>query len=105
MRWFKRYAVCKECGVYFEPMKGITIRRDLCFTHRQQVMERDYRKETVMKWAEANWERLEEMCEQERMAANQSGYAALSGLAQSGNGQFDKNLAWQGMNQMMSRRG
>ena len=59
MRWFKRYSVCKECGVHFEPVTGYEERcGDLCRTHREPVMRADHKRDAVLRWAGANWEKL-----------------------------------------------
>jgi len=59
MRLFhKSYSICQECGVHFEPIGGR--HSDLCKTHRDPVIALEARKELVKRWAEMNWERLEE---------------------------------------------
>ena len=87
MKWFKpKFSVCQECGVHFEPVVGYEAKwGHLCSPHRKPVMDRDARKERVMAWASANWERLEDMCNQEN-ETNQAAYAAAqqSALSQMG---------------------
>ena len=88
MKWFKpKYAVCRECGVHYEPVTGYEARwGHLCFLHRKPVMERDLRKEAVVSWASSNWERLEDMYKKENEAAR----AAFSSVQQAGLEQMAK---------------
>ena len=61
MKLFCRMSVCKECKNYFEPAP-LSQREwgDLCPTHREPVMRKEMRKRSVVAWADANWEKLEE---------------------------------------------
>ena len=62
MSWFKKkYSVCSECQVHFEPATGVDAEGwpHLCPTHRKPVKERDLRKSAVVSWARQNWEKLE----------------------------------------------
>jgi hypothetical protein len=67
MRWFKpNFAVCEKCGAHYEPVTGYEARwGHLCAIHRKPEMERDIRKDDVIAWASANWERLEDMYKKE----------------------------------------
>lgn len=60
MFWCKKYSVCSECKVHFEPAPNHEAKwGHLCPTHRKPVIERDRRIAAVMEWAQANWEKLE----------------------------------------------
>ena len=64
--WKRKYSVCDECHVHFEPATGYEARwGNFCPTHRKQVKERDEKKERVLSWASLNWERLERIMEDE----------------------------------------
>ena len=67
MKWWKpKHSVCKECGVHFEPVTNHEARwGDLCAAHRKPVRERDEKRDAVVAWAAANWERLAKMMEEE----------------------------------------
>ena len=67
MKWWKqKHSVCSECGVHFEPVTGYEARwGTLCATHRKPVKERDEKKDAVLAWASANWERLSRTMEEE----------------------------------------
>lgn len=77
MKWFKpKYSVCSECQVHFEPATGNETRWGRwCPTHRKPIIEKDLRRDAVLAWAGANWEKLEPMYKQEReqMGENQKG--------------------------------
>lgn len=79
----KRYSVCRECGVHFEPAsKGERDAGfgDLCLTHRRPWIERAQRREEVLVWAGANWEKLEKQMEEQQAAevAAMSEYATYA---------------------------
>ena len=81
MSWFKkRYSVCSECQVHFEPATGMDAERwpDLCPTHRKPVKERDLRKDSVLAWALQNWEKLEPQCKEECSKQNQAAQELFS---------------------------
>ena len=63
MKWFEpKYCVCKKCGAHYDPVVGYEARwGDLCHTHREPVMKIDRRRDAVINWASANWEKLEAM--------------------------------------------
>ena len=94
MKWFKpKFSVCSECGNHFSPVTGYESRwGNLCKMHRKPVMEKYLRKEAVMLWASANWEKLEPLCMKEQ-EANQASYneamqKGLSALAAQQTGQY-----------------
>lgn len=58
MKWFKKPAVCAECGVHFEPAQG-PHGSDLCSTHRKPALELERRKAFVLAWAAQHWQELE----------------------------------------------
>lgn len=63
----KKYKVCERCGVHFEAISYSDPRwENLCETHREPVRDRAHRKDSVMGWASANFERLYLMMEKER---------------------------------------
>jgi|SRR3990167_4262556 len=55
----KRYSVCAQCRVHFEPEPSYLRHAELCPAHRKPVIELEDRIERVMVWAKANWEKLE----------------------------------------------
>ena len=57
--WFKKYSVCSECKVHFEPDNCENRFAHLCISHRKPAMELARRKDAVMAWAASNWEKLE----------------------------------------------
>lgn len=64
--WKQKHSVCSECGVHFEPVTGYEARwGNLCAAHRKAVKERDEKKDAVVAWASANWERLAKTMEEE----------------------------------------
>lgn len=98
MKWWKQqHSVCSECGVHFEPVTGYDARwGNLCATHRKAVKERDEKKDAVVSWASANWERLVKQMEDEAaeqraaynkmLQANIAQMANFQGQAQSQQG-------------------
>ena len=86
LKWFEcRHSVCKECGVHFEPVYGFESRwGDLCKQHRTPVMERDSKRDRVIAWASANWEKLIDQVEQENTAKN-TAYNAMAQQTQMSN--------------------
>ena len=58
----KKYSVCDECRVHFEPTlpsSGEWKWRHLCPVHRKPVMGLDRRRDMVVEWASRNWHSLE----------------------------------------------
>ena len=72
--WFcKKYNVCSECKVHFEPITGYEAKwGNLCATHRGPVMALAARRQAVIDWAGSRWEKLEpqmlEETQKERVA-------------------------------------
>ena len=76
MRLFaKRHSVCAVCQVHFEPAP-YEPHPELCLTHRRPVMKRENRIKAVMKWAEANWTKLEPQALEELSAGYNARRAA-----------------------------
>lgn len=71
MKWFKfGYSVCSKCGVHYDKVIGSDARwGNLCPIHRKPAKELDLRKDAVISWAEANFERLGEIMDKEKEAA------------------------------------
>ena len=62
----KKYSVCSECKVHFEPPTGHEAQwGHLCAAHRKPVRERDERRWAVINWATTNWEKLEPQMQEE----------------------------------------
>ena len=58
MRFFpKRFSVCEQCHVHFEPFEGEGAH--LCSVHRGEWVDLQRRKKAVVLWAQCNWEKLE----------------------------------------------
>ena len=57
--WCKKYSVCSECKVHFEPAASSEDFANLCPTHRKPAVEQLKRTRAVVAWASKNWERLE----------------------------------------------
>ncbi len=57
MFWCKKYSICSECQVHFEPITGDYA--DRCMVHRKPLLDLAARKAGVMRWASQNWEELE----------------------------------------------
>ena len=57
MFWHKKYSICGECQVHFEPTSDHF--SNLCLTHRKPKLELLARQERVIAWAKANWKKLE----------------------------------------------
>lgn len=63
----KKFSICSECGVHFEPVVGYEERwGHLCQAHRKEVRKRDEKRDCVMAWASANWENLAKQMDAER---------------------------------------
>ena len=98
--WFKqKHSVCKQCGVHFEPVTGYEARwGDLCSTHRKPVMEKDLKRDAVMRWAGDNWERLAPQMEaeaaKEREAYDKSMQAAMNSLGSSLSADIQSSAEW-----------
>lgn len=81
MKWFKRYSVCTECHVHFEPVTGLFA--DLCYTHRKPELELHARKQAVILWATSRWEQLEDQMKMEKAADRAAWQAANQDLLKS----------------------
>jgi hypothetical protein len=87
MKWWKqKHSVCSECGVHFEPVTGYEVRwGNLCAAHRKAVKERDEKRDAVVAWAAANWERVAKMMEgetaEQRAAYNKMMQANIAQMA------------------------
>lgn len=94
MKWFKKPAVCSECGLHFEPAHG-SHGSDLCSTHRKPLLELERRKAFVLAWAAQHWQELEEQAQraaQPTCYGNSSNLAALQAAANA----YGNNQAAQG---------
>ena len=68
--WEKKYSVCRECGVHFEPVTGADARWGyLCATHRAPLKKYDLEHDAVMAWAKDNMSSVRKM-----MDNQESGY-------------------------------
>lgn len=86
----KKFSICSECGVHFEPVVGYEERwGHLCQAHRKEVRRRDEKRDCVMVWASANWEKLAKQMDEERAEAeaqyNKSRQAAFDQMARAHN--------------------
>jgi len=103
MKWWKpKHSVCSECGVHFEPVTGYEARwGNLCATHRKAVKERDEKRDAVIAWAAANWERLAKTMEEEtaeqRAAFNKMMQAKIAQMAAYQNQQANYQVMQQGV--------
>ena len=71
MRLFpKRFSVCEQCRVHFDPYDGPGSR--LCENHRAEWLAMEVRRCAVIAWATANWEKLEQQVNEERAAFAQT---------------------------------
>ena len=69
MRLFpKRYSVCEQCRVHFEPYDGPGSR--LCENHRAEWLAMEVRRCAVISWATTNWEKLEPQANADIAAAS-----------------------------------
>ena len=94
--WFKsKHSVCSDCQVYFEPAHDGEPFRDFCSLHRAPKLAILARKRIVMRWAEANWEKLEpealkENAENHAAAQQAAGIAAFAGLGLAGGNSYSR---------------
>lgn len=88
MNWLKpkcEHTACKRCGTVFDPI-GIEKRwADMCYSCRTPLMEIDKRKDVVLAWAIANWEKLETQALEENKAKRLAYNHALNAYAKQQN--------------------
>ena len=64
--WKKKYSVCRECGVHFEPVTGTDARWGyLCATHRAPVRKLDLERDAVMAWTLNNLPKVKKMMDED----------------------------------------
>ena len=64
--WKKKYSVCRECGVHFEPVTGTDARWGyLCATHRAPLKKYDLEHDAVMAWAKDNMSKVKKLMDEE----------------------------------------
>ena len=84
--WKKKYSVCRECGVHFEPVTGTDARWGyLCATHRAPVRKLDLERDAVMAWTLNNLPKVKKMMDEEtaeREERRKTEYEAVSRVAE-----------------------
>lgn len=84
MKWFKSkcdHSVCERCGNVFDP-NGVEKRwADMCYSCRVPAMEKDRRKDVVISWAIANWEKLEPQALEENEAQREAYQNSLNAFS------------------------
>ena len=75
----KRYSVCAQCKVHFEPAPQAR-HSELCTEHRKPVIEKEDRILRVLEWAKLNWEKLEPQALEAQKAQMQMSQQALGNL-------------------------
>lgn len=72
MLFCKKYSVCDECRVHFEPYRDIEDYQHLCPEHRKPWLDKATRMKFVVSWATTNWERLEKQAREEIQKVQES---------------------------------
>ncbi len=66
------HGVCHKCSVHFEPATNEDPRwANYCTTCRKPIRERDMMRDSVLAWADRNWERLYQTMVEELQAEQQ----------------------------------
>lgn len=106
MKFWKRYSVCSECGVHFEPVTGYEAHwGNLCAIHRKPVKEKDERKDRIIAWALSNLDSVEKLMNEEKKKHDEMRNKAFNQAMQSNLSQMANYQAQQAAAQNLSNLG